>query len=686
MLPTAGDEMKKALALFLCALPAAAQSLPAFPGAQGGGAVSAGGRGGVVIEVTNLHDSGSGSLRACVEASGPRICVFRVAGLITPLKDMTATSPFLTVAGQTAPGQIIIGGPGNKGFNLRISTHDVIVRYITFSPDDFQTRPGPNTGTLGLAFVNAAAYNIIADHCSFRWSSNKMWIAETLYSDPAHGGEYVKNISTQWGLFYEPHEAHPVGLGTGYSGISGDLSNATNSTYNDFHHNLIVNVDHRIPEYDSGSLRWINNVTYNYSFFGMAGFGATQTDVINNVWDYNNLVPSQRPVHSTDGNQSEFIPGTPSFYLAGNIGPGHRTPNPDQFGDLARQIRTENGPETGPFPANWRRSTPLPEPNSYKIPVDEAASLIKVLPPTVGNSQHLDCHGSWVSHRDPQDTRIIAQYTSHGPGGFWPNGVTKAGNNFTWPQPTSDWQDHPQTNFTACEESLHDGIPDQWKKDKGLSTRDPSLHRKVDSKTGYTYIEEYLNGLQAVTPPPAAPRVPQSPGGVIMVKAVPWSSANGVSSEPSTDPGSTNALCCVTPGGTATLQHRRPSRDLYAQRSRGFSDARRKLPPLAGRRNDSRPLYRRLAELAHHLRPTANHPDRPSRLHHVDRRQPLLQPDVVRPDARKGPRAGPLTPRQLLARPTAWECGSSLPLFQRQHAAVASGLASGRLAGYRGQF
>ena len=110
------------------------QALPAFPGAEGGGAGSVGGRGGAVIQVTNLNDSGQGSLRACVQASGPRHCVFRVAGLIpVTTGDLKVSNPFLSIDGQTAPGQIILGGPNTNGVVLRISTHDVVVRYVTVS-------------------------------------------------------------------------------------------------------------------------------------------------------------------------------------------------------------------------------------------------------------------------------------------------------------------------------------------------------------------------------------------------------------------------------------------------------------------------------------------------------------------------------------------------------------------------
>jgi hypothetical protein len=121
---------------------------PAFPGATGGGAASAGGRGGVVMEVTNTNASGSGSLRSCVQASGPRTCIFRVGGIFNITSgDNYAGSPFLTIACQSAPGEVIIGGPNSSGAALRISTHDVVMRYCTFSPDNPNTKSGLDSGT-----------------------------------------------------------------------------------------------------------------------------------------------------------------------------------------------------------------------------------------------------------------------------------------------------------------------------------------------------------------------------------------------------------------------------------------------------------------------------------------------------------------------------------------------------------
>src|ERR1700735_5128036 len=245
--------------------PPAPGTLPAFPSAQGGGAASTGGRGGVVMEVTNTNDSGSGSLLACVQASGPRTCVFRVAGVfnITGGDDI-ATSPYLTIACQTAPGEVIIGGPKSNGAALRISTHDVIVRYCTFSPDNASTPSRPDTGTVGITIANCpgngsltqtnnGCYNIITDHVTTRWSGNKSWITTSNFTPGINGngnGDGPNhNITVGWHLDYEPHEGHPVGYGT----ATDESCNGTRASANclsvyetdiDFHHSMFVNGNH----------------------------------------------------------------------------------------------------------------------------------------------------------------------------------------------------------------------------------------------------------------------------------------------------------------------------------------------------------------------------------------------------------------------------------------------------------
>src|SRR5262249_40981521 len=110
--------------------------IPAFPGAEGGGAWTAGGRGGKVFVVTSLADSGPGTLREAVEAKGPRTVVFGVAGIITLEKPLAINNPFITIAGQSAPGD----GVCVKGHSTHINTHDVIIRYMRFRRGNLKNR------------------------------------------------------------------------------------------------------------------------------------------------------------------------------------------------------------------------------------------------------------------------------------------------------------------------------------------------------------------------------------------------------------------------------------------------------------------------------------------------------------------------------------------------------------------
>lgn len=173
---------------------ATASSVPAFPGAEGFGANSVGGRGGRVIEVTNLDDSGPGSLRAAIEADRPRTVVFRVGGTIELQSGLEITNPFITIAGQTAPGGGITlrNDPSNADTSLKIETHDVVIRYI-------RSRPGPSTelhGTLDAITIGnqeGGTYNVIVDHSSFSWATDE--VVNSWYD--AH------DITIQWSIVSE---------------------------------------------------------------------------------------------------------------------------------------------------------------------------------------------------------------------------------------------------------------------------------------------------------------------------------------------------------------------------------------------------------------------------------------------------------------------------------------------------
>jgi len=481
------------------------KALAAFPGAQGGGASSLGGRGGAVIEVTNLNDSGTGSLRACLEASGPRTCVFRVSGLITFLSRAQISNPYITIAGQTAPGGgIVIGGPNQQGEQIFVSTHDVVIRYLTYDGNNPNTPTGPDTGTVCCEMASADIYNVVWDHISARWIGNK---AFPLISNVP--GKGIHNMDIQWSLLYEPNVAHAVGIGTVYVSTGSGMA----TTDDDAHHNMFVTVDHRLPLNQSGrNVRWVNNLVYNWGMFAALSMGGVQTDYIGNKYVDGTSISlagqggalnyTNSHVFLANGNGCDpkdpagDCPNGdnqtgPTLYLLNNtgrtgatVGSAMVTPT-NVVNDAGQKSMTAQGWEagdsgnpnsSGPMPASWFRSTPLPA-EPFPIVADDVSNLDNVLLPTVGNSQQLNCDGTWVSNRDAQDTRIIRVYQNK----------------------LADDLFHGQFSApaipagTPCVESLHDGIPDQWKTAKGLSTKDPNIYKST-APNGYTWLENYLNG------------------------------------------------------------------------------------------------------------------------------------------------------------------------------------------------
>jgi pectate lyase len=187
-----------------------ASVLPAFPGAEGAGAASVGGRGGRVLIVTNLNDAGPGSLRAALEESGPRTIVFAVGGTLFLESALRITNPFVTVAGQTAPGDgIQIRTKSDQGL-LRIRTHDVIWRYTRLRHG--LTSEKSNADNVS---IENGAYHVVLDHNSIMWSTDEnvgIWAGGSRTTSP---GAPPNRITVQWNLLAEPLKAHPTQVLTG---------------------------------------------------------------------------------------------------------------------------------------------------------------------------------------------------------------------------------------------------------------------------------------------------------------------------------------------------------------------------------------------------------------------------------------------------------------------------------------
>lgn len=240
------------LLLCLVRTPAAAQNgLPAFPGAEGFGALATGGRGGEVYHVTNLNDSGSGSLRDAV-SKGPRIVVFDVGGYI-PLKSILSVRSNITLAGQTAPGE----GIGTRNYEVSFSgSKNVIVRYMRF-------RQGLTSGQDKKSAINiTSGSSMIFDHCSVSWGR---W--DTIDMNRC------SDITFQHCLIAEGIAPQRFGC----------LCQSDNIT---FSHCLWINHHSRNPK-SKGRVQFLNNVVYNWqldAYIEGASAGVNYHDIVGNYF------------------------------------------------------------------------------------------------------------------------------------------------------------------------------------------------------------------------------------------------------------------------------------------------------------------------------------------------------------------------------------------------------------------
>jgi len=241
----------------------------AFPGAEGYGAYTRGGRGGKIFIVTNLSDSGPGSLREAVEAKGPRTVIFRVGGVIET-KGLVVREPYLTIAGQTAPGDGICirkGEGSGDAFDLS-QTHDVILRFLRF-------RAGHNTGEVRCdSFRVYDSENFIVDHCSSSWGNPETFSASGS----------VDRYTVQWCIISEGNNEQKHAFATI---VGGDRST--------WHHNLFAHMFSRVPRWGDITVQcdFRNNVIYDWGH--TCGYGDMRT--LNYVNNYLRMGPSttQRP-------------------------------------------------------------------------------------------------------------------------------------------------------------------------------------------------------------------------------------------------------------------------------------------------------------------------------------------------------------------------------------------------------
>jgi hypothetical protein len=391
--------------------------------------------------------------------------VFRVGGTIALKTAMYVRSPYLTVAGQTAPGGgIQLDGRGIGGSMVRFETSDVVWRYT-------RLRKGYNaaTGSQGgdVVSILAGANRVIFDHNSVAWSQD-----ENLTAWDSSGGG-IRNITVSTNMVSEPLYSHPTNMMTGASSRAW----ADAMVDLDYHHNFLSNSGHRNPLAKNKRLRWVNNIHYNWYLYAVQIGGGMQGDVVGNVFKRGPLGSGSKEIQVFPQGNSESSNGSPSLYVAGNVGPYNATGAADNWTSMVAQVTGENGSQVGGLSTSYRRTTSLP-PVGIPIVSEPAKDLNATLIPTVGASRRLDCNGAWVANRDSTDARLINEYlTGTGPS----------------VRPSREPGFPVLAAGTPCTDSDSDGMPNVWETARGLNPSDAADGRRINAD-GYSNLEKYLNG------------------------------------------------------------------------------------------------------------------------------------------------------------------------------------------------
>lgn len=424
------------------AIALAGDPLPAFPGAEGFGAHTPGGRGGRVLFVDNLQDSGPGSLRAACDAKGPRIVLFRVSGVVDLQSPLRIREPFLTIAGQTAPG----AGVCLKRHACVVATHDVVVRFLRFRPGDEAQRE--------MDALSVSGRNVVVDHCSASWS-----IDETLSVTNSD------RVTVQWCFITESlndsfHKKGPHGYGSLITGPEGGVA---------FHHNLYAHHNSRNPrpggkdEREGLVVDFRNNVVYNWG--SRAGYSGETAVRVNYVGNFLRPGPSSRNVEE---HCAFLVGGTATrMYLSGNVFEGFAPPDADD----ARLLRLSR---SFAFPDGYTvRDACAPTPfEAPRVSTDEARAAFERV---------LARAGAILPRRDAADARIVRDVRE------------RTGRIVDSHSEVGGWPEYPSE--PPPKDADEDGMPDGWEIAHGLdplSAADAQLDRNGD---GYTNIEEYVNSL-----------------------------------------------------------------------------------------------------------------------------------------------------------------------------------------------
>ena len=454
----------------------------AFPTAEGFGKYTSGGRGGKVVEVTNLNDAGEGSLRWALTEAGREnaTIVFRVSGIINigpnPQRkgenSIRAKLKNVTIAGQTAPGEGILlrGGKLNLG-----GSENVIIRNIRsrLGTKGDLTKSKKENFIEGGAIGIENARNIIIDHCCFGWSGEEN---TTIYDN-----HYT---TVQWcivheGLFDAGHHKGVRGYGCQWGG-----SPAT------FHHNLLVSNDSRSaringatnPKVDKNVfLEYQNNVNFNWGrrnscYGGENEAGEGSSHWCNFVGNYYKPGPAHPEdnvfIELSQARKGKQLTGPSLWYFHDNVMEGQKTKDSWQLISNRTGFSIEQMKQDGPLSK--------PEYVEYLTPAEPAKKAYKNVLAKAGTI----C-------RDVVERRLVEDVKSGRPK-YKGQSANKQGI-IDSPADAEGWP--ANADATPVADNDHDGMADEWERKHGLNPADPEDGKKVFSKEGYTALEVYLNSL-----------------------------------------------------------------------------------------------------------------------------------------------------------------------------------------------
>lgn len=444
--------------------PASIGPVVAFPGAEGFGAQTRGGRGGQVFYVTHLGDSGEGSLRAAVEADGPRTVVFAVSGTIALKNELKIKNPYITIAGQSAPGD----GIALRGHPLVVAADEVIIRYI-------RVRLGDENGVQDDAVWLSQGRNIILDHISASWSADETLSASQRYQ-PGGKTQHLTNVTVQWSIISESMNAslHEKGA-HGY----GSLIRGSYGAKYSWHHNLWAHHRSRMPRpgnFEPASLDpegplfdFRNNVFYNWGGLDVAEAGR----------DYS--VPDMKS--KSAGGYNVDTDATSRYNFINNAyrrGPNSKGSYAFKEGAPLAKAHFDGNSMDGVVPADpwslvildkagpdYKQGTPFPAANVTTHSVDEAYRLVLA-------------HAGASLSRDAVDRRVVADVEA------------RTGRIIDCQSDVGGWP--KLKTLPAPLDTDRDGMPDSWETVNGLDPNAASDGVRLASD-GYTHLELYLNSL-----------------------------------------------------------------------------------------------------------------------------------------------------------------------------------------------